>query len=102
MSSHLLRRHIIYCPHDHTWRRIQRLNSFDAASGRRFFQFGQAEVENLYAPVACHKDVFGLEIAVDDAFGVSCSKAIGDLLGISQRSALSNRTLLELLAQFFA
>src|SRR5215831_7161480 len=98
----LLGRHVICCPHDHTWRCIERLNRFDGASGRRCFQFCQAEVENLDSPVDCYKDVLRFEISVDDGLGVSCSQAVGDLASISKDSMLSDCTLPQVIAQFFA
>ena len=43
------------------------------------FDFGEAEIENLGAAVARHHDVVGLQIAMDNAGGVSGSKSVGDL-----------------------
>ncbi len=42
-------------------------------------QLGEAEVEDARLPVRSHDDVGGLEVAVDDAGGVSDRERVGDL-----------------------
>src|SRR5262249_33787633 len=101
-SSNLLGRHIVRSSHDDTWPGVWSLKHCDAASGGWFFQFSQAEVENLYAAIGCYKDVFRFEIPVHDALGVRCGQAVCDLDGISQHSPRSECALFQLRAQLFA
>jgi len=48
-------------------------------------QLGQTKIEDLYPSVICYKDVFRLEIPVDDPFIVGCGVSTGDLLSIVDR-----------------
>jgi hypothetical protein len=50
-------------------------------------ELGQAEVEDLEAPVPGDEEVFGLEVAVDDAFLVGRGQAVGRLDRELQRLA---------------
>ena len=51
---------------------------------------GEAEVEDLGSAVFGEHDVFGLEVAVDDAGGVGGGEAIGDLGGDLDQPADGN------------
>ncbi len=44
-------------------------------------RFRQAEIENLYAAVACDQDVIGLQIAMQDSRHVRGRESIRDLHG---------------------
>ena len=50
-------------------------------------QLRETEVEELEPPVFGDKDVLGLEVAMDDAFLVRCSKAARELLRVVHRLA---------------
>ena len=50
-----------------------------AFRGRRGTQLGDAEVEDLHAPVAREEDVLRLQIAMDDALLVRGGEALRDL-----------------------
>ena len=55
------------------------------AGGGRGHLAGEAEVENFYAALAGDHDVFGLEVAVDDAGGVGSGESVGKLSGEVRR-----------------
>ena len=48
------------------------------------YDFRQPEVQNLGVSALGDKDVGGLDVAVDDAFGMGCIQCVGDLDGQRQ------------------
>src|SRR5262245_47038977 len=104
LSSYLLRRHVTDRAHDHA--RIG-----EAFLGRRVLvyaakllrsEFRQTEIEDLHPPVVRDKQVFRLEVAMDDAFGMRGGQPFGNLPRVINRLSLSDWALLYQLAQFFA
>ena len=77
-SFALLRRHIQRCSQDHADRRL---------AHRPVEKLGNAEVEQLHPlpqrrnTIRHHKDVFRLQVAMDDVFGVDDAEGGGDLTG---------------------
>ena len=61
-------------------------------------QFRQAKIENLHSPVVKHEDVVRLQIAVDNAFFVSCRQSPCDLHGVINGFALWQRSAIHVLA----
>jgi len=54
--------------------------------------FGEAKVENFDLAAIGDKDVGGLDVAMNDAFGVSCVERIGDLRGEIENLINGERT----------
>ncbi len=52
-------------------------------------QFGQSEVENFYAAIFGDEQIFGLEVAMDDAFFVGRRQAVRNLQRVIQSLACS-------------
>ncbi len=65
-------------------------------------EFGEAEVENLYAAIFGDEKIFRLQVAVDDAFFVGGGESAGDLRGVVERLADGQRAAAQALAQGFA
>src|SRR5690348_2686259 len=65
-------------------------------------QLGEAEIQNFHLPAFHKEDVRGLDIAVDDSFGVRTVEPCGDLNADLQKSryfdGLAANTVLESLA----
>ena len=83
LAARLLGRHVSGCSHDGA-----RFGRRDDGGGkdrrvlrRRLGQLGQAEVEDLDVAVLRDHQVLGLQVAMDDARGVSLGEAFGDLGG---------------------
>ena len=91
LAAHLLGRHVAErAEHDAglgalRFRR-QVGGARDGAFGLR--QLGEAEVEDLDAPVLRDEDVLGLQVAMDDALLVRRREAVGDLRRVVDRPAL--------------
>ena len=62
----------------------------------------QSEVENLYAVVAQHEDVFRLQVAMNNAFLVRGGQPLGDLQSVFNDPALRQRARVHAIAQRFA
>ena len=90
LAADLLGRHVAGGAHDQCrvrWRRGRWARRRRSASDFGPGQLGQTEVEDLDAAVFGEEDVFGLEVAVDDALFVRGGEAAGDLQGILDRLA---------------
>lgn len=61
-----------------------------------------SKVENLHASVRRQIHVFGLEIAVNEAFRVGCRKSVGDRHGYFNGTPPRDRSPLDASAQSFA
>ena len=102
-AAHLLRGHVARRPQYHARFRVvgcRRKRSMFTGVG--LGQFGQAEIQNLEAPVFREEQIFRLEVAMDDSFFVGCSKSTRDLQSVVQRLAHRNRPAAQALAQSFA
>ena len=82
LAAHLLRRHIADCPHDSSSVGSRDLlrGRFAGSIGFRAGELCQTEIENLGAPIVSDKNVFRLEIAMDNAFLMCCGQSARDLL----------------------
>ena len=76
----LLRSHVLQCADDLV---VPRERGSDGAVARfeRAFLSGEPEIEQL-DPLLREKDVVGLQIAMDDAFSVSRSEGVQDLIRV--------------------
>src|SRR5208282_5887606 len=83
LPSNLLRRHIRHSSQRTagTGEMFLGLDSRGASGNRLEFSrhLGQPEIENLRLTSIRNEDVRGLDVAMDDAFGVSCIEPIGNL-----------------------
>ncbi len=82
--ANLLRRHVPHRSDDDARDReagggLGLLQPFEGDGCLRLHELGEAEVEELHPPVARQEDVLGLQVAVDDAGGVSGREALRDL-----------------------
>ena len=79
---------LVTLPHHHA-RPGQRLHRrrlrFHAAAEFCRLQLGQAEVENLVAPVFRDEQVFGFQVTMHDTFGLRGGESGGDLLRVLKR-----------------
>ena len=87
LRPHLLGGHVSHRPHQHA--------GLGGARGRHLLgvhahggELGEAEVEDLDAPVRGEEEVLGLEVAVDDALAVCGGEALGGLDGPGEDLAL--------------
>jgi hypothetical protein len=86
----LLRRHVAERAQDDAGLRIGRRGRQGAQPGQRdvgLGQLGQAEVQNLHAPVCRDEDVLRLQVAVDDALVVRRGETTGNLDRVLERLA---------------
>ena len=67
-----------------------RARSGRAAFGKR--DFGQAEIENLGVTALGHKNICGLDVAMDDAFGMRSFERVGDFDGKGEQVVHLDRT----------
>src|ERR1041384_233946 len=63
---------------------------------------GQAEIEDFHSAIAGQKDIFRLEIAMDDAFGVGGGEAVGDGRCYINSLAPGDRPFVQASAEAFA
>src|SRR5208337_5385476 len=90
LTAGLLRRHIGGGSHSHSWgsKLVLGFNLggilFD---GLQFvgFDFDQAEVQDFHSASFSEENIGGLDIAVDDAFGVGGFEGVGDLGGYGEQ-----------------
>ena len=84
VAAHLLRGHVADGAHDDAGLGVPRrawARSWRPVPRRRLVG-GEAEVEDLDAPVARDEDVLGLDVPVDDALLVGGGEAVGHLDGV--------------------
>ena len=65
-------------------------------------QLGDAEIENLHAPVGRDEQVVGLQVAVDDALVVRGGEPVGNLTRVVDGFAWRQRAVLQAGAERFA
>ena len=78
LAPRLLRRHVNRRSRNHAHRgqRIFQRLLFRSLVARRF---GQTKIEDFGLPALRHKDIGGLDVAVNDAFGVRSRQSVGHL-----------------------
>jgi hypothetical protein len=98
-ATNLFGGHVAHGAGDHAGVSLQAECSYRLGGGAvGFGELGETEVENLDPAVVGHEEIFGLEIAVDDAAFVCCAEAVGDLLCVVQRTLLGNKAVLQVVA----
>ena len=101
LAAHLLRRHVPGGPEHQAWRRHgKRGHGRCVPVGR--YEPGDAEVQDLGAPLGSHEDVVGLQIAMDDPLLVRGGQAGRDLHGQIAGSPWRQRSAREERAQGLA
>src|SRR5213082_2180537 len=90
LSPDLLWRHVAHCPQDYTGFGLVRYG-FGVITFR-LRQLCQSEVEDLDPSVAGDKDVLRLEVAVDNAFLVSCRQPLRQLYRVLDGFAYRQRS----------
>ena len=100
LTANLFRRHITNGAHHCTGTCVLQ-NRLRACKGigLRLGELGQAKVENLDAPIFRDEQVFGFEVAMNDAVFVGGVQPVSDLHGIVDCGAYRQGTAPQLLAQ---
>src|SRR5262249_22538370 len=90
VPPHLFRRHVPDRAQHDARQGVWRTSGLSLALGwaHGCLQFGEAEVEYLHAAIGRDEEVFGLEVPVDNTFGVRCGEAARNLARDVQRTPL--------------
>lgn len=86
-------------PHDQVRRRPEPLAGRDRVGAWWSCQLGEPEIDNLHPPIGRHQQVFRLEIAMHDPFGVGRCETARDLLRVVERLPLRQRAAIQLPTQ---
>ena len=87
LAANLLRRHVAHGSHYHAGLSSVGDCRFRSGGVPWLGQLGQAEVQNLDPSIFGDEQVFGLQVAMNNAFVVCCRQAVRDLHGIINRFA---------------
>ena len=90
--AHLLGRHVTDSSHHRASLGALGKRRFRTRSVFALANLGKAEVQNLHPPLIGEKQVFRLQIAMDDPFFMRRRQAVRDLNGIVDRLAQRHRT----------
>ncbi len=87
LALHLLRRHVAERPEHDSRLRAARRRRQSRRLGPRLGvrELGQAEIEDLDAPIVCHEQVLGFQIPMDDPFLVRRGQSVRDLERVVDR-----------------
>ena len=97
LTTHLFRRHIARCPHDHARRGKLQAAERDLVyvSDRFLRQLRQSKIEDLDSSVFGDEHIFRLQVAVHDSLLVRCRQSVGNLHSILDRLTLGQGAAIE-------